>query len=71
MLSGKKYFDSFERAIILEIYFLRIKGRPFDLIPKEHELLYSVDLNEMKTYLIGQETKDSILPKVLNVTESV
>ncbi len=70
MLSGKKYLDSFERALILEIYFLRIEGRPCDLIPKEHELLYSVDLNEMKTYLIGQATKDSILPQVLNVTES-
>jgi hypothetical protein len=70
MVSGKKYLDSFERAKILEIYFLRIEGRTNDSIPRGHEVLYSMDLNEMKTYLLGQETKDSILPQVLNVTES-
>ena len=70
MVSGKKYLDSFERAKILEIYFLRIEGRINDSIPRVHEVLYSMDLNEMKTYLLGQETKDSILPQVLNVTES-
>lgn len=70
MLSEKKYLDSFERAKILEIYFLRIEGRTNESIPSGHEVLYSLDLNEIKNYLLGQETKDSILPKVLNITES-
>jgi hypothetical protein len=70
MRSEKKYLDSFDRAKILEIYFLRIEGRTKDSIPHGHEVLYSMDLNEIKNYLLGQEAKDSILPKVLNITES-
>jgi hypothetical protein len=69
MSSEKKDLDSFERAKILEIYFLRIDGRLHDVIPQGDEALYTTDLCEIKNYLLGQASKDSVLLKVLNSTE--
>ncbi len=69
MSSVQKMLDSFERSKILEIYFLRIEGRSDASMSKHYGPLFSIELSEMKNYLLHRDSKDSILSKVLHVTE--
>lgn len=69
MSSSKKILDSFERSKILEIYFLRIEGRSPASTLNKYEPLFSIELKEIKNYLLCHESKDSMLSKVLNITD--
>lgn len=71
MSSLAKKLDLFERSKILEIYFSRIEGFVPETIPLGEEDIYSADINEIKIYLMGQMTSDSILRSILNSTKQV
>jgi hypothetical protein len=56
--------EKFERAKILEIYFSRIDGRRPECMPADFKALYEIDLQEIKSFLLGQHPHDPILSKV-------
>ena len=59
--------ERFERAKILEIYFLRIDGRKPDIVPATLKPLYDIDLQDIKSFLMGQHPHDPILSKIFRI----
>lgn len=59
--------ERFERAKILEVYFLRVDGRNPDIVPASQKELYEIDLQEIKSFLLGQHPHDPLLSKVFRI----
>lgn len=59
--------EKFERAKILEIYFSRIDGRTPDIVPASLQELYEIDLQDIKSFLLGQHPHDPLLSKVFRI----
>jgi hypothetical protein len=59
--------EKFERAKILEVYFARLDGRTAQNIPSEFAALYELDLQEIKTFLLGQHPRDNLLHSLFRV----
>lgn len=59
--------EKFERAKILEVYFSRIDGRSPDIVPASQRELYEIDLQDIKSFLLGQHPHDSLLSKVFRI----
>lgn len=59
--------EKFERAKILEVYFTRIDGRTPDSVPSSIKELYEIDLNMIKSFLLGQHPHDPLLSKVFRI----
>lgn len=59
--------EKFERAKILEVYFSRIDGRSPDIVPAAQRELYEIDLQDIKSFLLGQHPHDPLLSKVFRI----
>lgn len=59
--------EKFERAKILEVYFSRIDGRRPDIVPTAQKELYEIDLQDIKSFLLGQHPHDPLLSKVFRI----
>lgn len=59
--------EKFERAKILEVYFSRVDGRRPDIVPASHKELYEIDLQDIKSFLLGQHPHDPLLSKVFRI----
>lgn len=59
--------EKFERSKILEVYFSRLDGRTPDSIPSDYHELYKVELNDIKSFLLGQHPHDSILQRIFRM----
>lgn len=59
--------EKFERSKILEIYFLRLDGRSPEEIPAECSELYQLELNDIKSFLLGQHPQDTLLHKIFRI----
>jgi hypothetical protein len=59
--------EKFERAKILEIYFSRIDGRKPDIVPSSYREIYELDLQEIKSFLLGQHPHDPLLSKIFRI----
>lgn len=56
--------EKFERAKILEVYFSRVDGRRPDIVPSAQKELYEIDLQDIKSFLLGQHPHDPLLSKI-------
>lgn len=59
--------EKFERSKILEVYFSRLDGRTPDAIPSDYHELYTVELNDIKSFLLGQHPHDSLLQRIFRM----
>jgi len=59
--------EKFERAKILEVYFSRVDGRRPDIVPVSLRELYEIDLQDIKSFLLGQHPHDPLLSKVFRI----
>lgn len=60
--------EKFERAKILEVYFARLDGRTLDNnIPGEYYELYDMELETIKSFLLGQHPQDPLLQRIFMI----
>lgn len=62
----KQILDQYDRARILEVYFSRLDGRLPERIPAEISALYTIRLEDIKEFLLGQRPADPLLEQFIN-----
>lgn len=62
----KQILDQYDRARILEVYFARLDGRLPERIPAEVSDLYTIRLEDIKEFLLGQRPADPLLQQFIN-----
>lgn len=65
--SVREALGKFERSKILEVYFSRLDGRIPEHISGDYEELYAIDLDVIKTFLLGQHPQDTLLQKIFRI----
>jgi hypothetical protein len=71
--SSEKFFlnritlEKFERSKILETYFSRLDGHTSDDAPAEYHELFEIELEYIKTFLLGQYPQDPILQRIFKI----
>lgn len=58
--------NTFERRVLLDVFFERTDGRTPDTIPASLGDLYSMELGVIRDYLLNQRPLDPLLHKILN-----
>lgn len=58
--------EKYEQNKIIEVYFARLDDRLPDTIAGAEADLYSMDLEDMKDYLLNQKPANPILQQLLN-----
>lgn len=67
MLLVRSLLERHDRAKILEVYFDRLDGRVPDEIPEEVRDLYALEMDQIKSYLLGQHPVDPLLQKLFRI----
>ena len=58
--------EKYEQSKIIEVYFARLDDRLPDIIASAEADLYSMNLEDMKDYLLDQKPANPILQQLLN-----
>lgn len=67
MLAIRSVLEKHDRAKILEIYFSRLDGREPSEADEEVKDLYDMDLEQIKSFLLGQHPQDPLLQKLFRI----
>ena len=63
----KATLERYDRSKILEVYFSRLDGRVPESIKPEHAPLYDIELDQIKSFLLGQHPQDTLLHKFFRI----